>query len=399
MTNSPEIYIELYYVGDLMKNDAIFNMKVFDTKNKEIAELFAFLSGKTIYRDGDKLYLMSIKDLEKEATELFKDGKYLEAEELIKTSGETINRKKYLDTLLSTTNSSYRFSLISYLKLINSAIKQKSNVSTILKKDIIEQVRGILKEQNIPIKEKNLILTTIENWEKQFKEKEWSTYSIFSETNFDSSTDIPKIGTYEYACEQKIKRIIEKELKKGTKDPLDVDIMLFFEDDIVSKEINTQCTIEAEKPELKISIDLRISIIADYGPTTEDKKFYFKSKYEEETGYIKYTPETEVPEPPFYELNWSSTKKIPLDKISSFEEENLKEKIKQILIPNKPNENKEEPKSFEELKKTISNRAENKIEEIIGDRIATKLSSQSNVVTLSAPKLIHIMYTLSKIKG
>lgn len=387
-----------------MGENSIFNKREFDVKDKEIAEFAALISGTALLKDADKLHLVPPKDIEKQVTELFEEKKYLDAERLIKNSKETIDRKKYIDSLLSTRSFSYRYAFLPYLKLIDQAIREKSNVSTIVKKDMLIRIKKFLKEQNLPTKEKNMIQATVETWENSFKEKEWSEYTLFYIDNDSEPGDDIEIGSYGYACDQKIMRLMDKSLEKIglTQDEIE-EVKSFFDVDDVYDFLHITTTaviVSSKKPEMEIRMTVQKQVSRDLGdnPSLKDEIPYGDQILSSHTHKdAPYEIEYDDNGPGFVILTYPLTIKIPLDKILSFTEEDIsKGSLKDLLLSTYPSEDDREPKNFEELKEIVSIKAERQIDEIIADKISTILNRQSNVATLSAPKLIHILHILSK---
>ncbi len=371
----------------MRNNDSMLNKSEFDVKDKDIAEFVAFINNKTISQDENKLHLTNSKDIEKQIKELFKNKKYIEANELLETSKETIDRKRYWNSLISTRTYSYRYSLIPYLKLINQAIIQKSNVSTIVKKDMGNTIKTFLKEEKKIGKEKKRISTIIEKWEKEFKEKEWSKYELF---DFDFDTkEYNTIGSYQYACIKTLIYFIKNELKRTglTHEEIN-EFISFFE--LEDAFLITSCHIINDKePKLVIVISISSTVESLHGYTKEEEIPYGNKiwKNHENTALdIEIQGEDAYF---YYELK----KTLPLNKILTLSKEELEGgKLKNLLFFNDYPKDIEEPKDFEKIKKILPIMTRYKLEEKIADEITQLLIRCSNVITFSSPKIIPIAY-------
>lgn len=375
-----------------MDKDSMLDKKEFNIKDKDIAEFVAFINSKAIAQEGDKLILTDSKDIEKQITELFKNKKYLEANQLFESSKETIDHKKYRESLMGTRTFSYRYSLLSYARLVNQAIMEKSNVSSIVKRDMCKAIRLVFKEQKMLNEEQKLILTTIDNWEREFKEKEWNAYSLF-EIEHDICKDQNQkfiMGSYEYACMKMIMDTTEEEFKnKGITPEKITAFRSFFEHEDESQAtliMTSGQIINNKEPQLEITISLTTTVEALPGYYIEEKfphgdeiLKHFESDFDGDDEFITYSKELK--------------KKIPLNKILSLSEEDIRQgKLKKLLLFNTYPEEINEPKDFEKLKKLLPIMAKYKLDEKIADELSEILIKHSNVVTLSAPKIIPLAY-------
>lgn len=382
----------------MMEYNPTFKKKEFEIKDKDMAEFVAFINGKTIAQEGEKLILADSKDIEKQIRELLKNKKYLEANQLLESSKETINRKKYLESLIGTRTFSYRYSLLAYIRLINQAIIEKSNVSSIVKRDMCSTIRKYFKEHKMTSEEEKLILTTADNWEKEFKEKEWNAYNLF-----DIEHDVCKdqnqkfrMGSYEHACMKMIMYFMGEELKNIGLTPDEIaEFVSFFEheDESQATLITTSGQIiNNNVPQMVITIRFTTTVTSLRGYYLEEMfphgdkilKHFNKSKpydfFEGDSQLITFSCDLE--------------KKIPLSDILCLKEDLTQAKLKKLLLFDNYPEEMEAPKDFEKLKKMLPIMAKYKLDEKIAEELSTILIQHSNVVTLSAPKIIPIAYRI-----
>ncbi|MCK4927032.1 MAG: hypothetical protein KAS11_01065 [Candidatus Aenigmarchaeota archaeon] len=387
-----------------MVKDSILKKTEFDVKDKNLAEFVAFSNNKTIFNVGGKLALTSSDDITKKIMTLYKAGNYIEANALLKSSESTLDQKKYLENLLSNKNYSFRFSTTPYLKLVNEAIKQKSNVSTILKKKLCNKIKDKLETTDVLSKQKEMILKTVENFEKGFKEKEWSNYCLFEVIREEIDKSMIQEHYYESACLKKIIEEFKKDLEKMNLNPEEIkeviDFYFFSENAGNIFSLNTSVSIINDK-KLIVLINISFGTHAellkciDYEDMIPSgKKIYYRSRTENVAFDIDNDSEFDSGCGLSF-LNYNLKYELPLSELLLIKDnQNYYDIFKNKFFNSKITKNIKEPESIDEIKKVISIKMEHQLNEIIFRYISDGLSMNSNVITFSAPVLLPIIYQI-----